>query len=148
MHQQGEGKKTKSKNLLLLCPSVDFQQKLWAIVKACLSASRFGLKMCVFPPQDLSQRPISSSLKIWIKGVRLPTSKVQTKRGFTYFKPSRKLLKGVPSVSELQFISDIAKLTTKPSRHIHLNNSQAKEFGIRRELRKQFALNDSKSMVS
>ena len=52
---------------------------------------------------------VSSCLKIQIKGVSLPASKVLTKNGSTYFKPSRKSFKGVP------YISGLFKLATKNS---------------------------------
>ena len=45
--------------------------------------------------------------------VCLPTPKVQTRSGFTHFKPSRVSLTDMPSISRVKFIADEVKLTTK-----------------------------------
>jgi hypothetical protein len=39
------------KSFLFLCPYTDFQQKLWPRLKVCLSTSRFGMEVRVFPLQ-------------------------------------------------------------------------------------------------
>jgi hypothetical protein len=62
---------------------------------------------------------MSSHLKIQIKDVSLPTSKVQTRSGFTHFEPSKKSLIGVPSISGLCFTLDVVKLTTNNSPRAH-----------------------------
>ncbi|KAL6042423.1 hypothetical protein STEG23_017317 [Scotinomys teguina] len=35
---------------------IDFQQKIWLILKICLASSRLGLKVCIFLLQDPDQR--------------------------------------------------------------------------------------------
>ena len=44
---------------------------------------------------------IPSCLKIQIKDMYLPASKLQPRNEFTHFKPSKILLTSVPSISEL-----------------------------------------------
>jgi hypothetical protein len=61
-----------TKSSLLLCPYIDFQQKVGLRLKVCLPISTSGSKMCVW-----------------------------TRSGFTLFKPNKKSLTGVPSVSGL-----------------------------------------------
>lgn len=88
-----------------MCPYIDVQQKTWSIFKVYIHASKFGLKA------------VSSPVKICIKGEYLPISKVQNKSGFTYFRPRRKSLIGVPSISGSQFMPDTVKFITKNSLH-------------------------------
>lgn len=73
------------------------------------------------PAEGMAQiKRVSSHLKVRIKDVCLPVSKVNTRSEVTYFKPSKKSLTGVPSISGLKFTQDVVKLTTKNSHHSNL----------------------------
>lgn len=66
-----------------------------ALSKVQLPALRFGFKACVFLPQK---------------------SGLDQSR-FTHLRPSRKSLTGMPSISVLQFFTDVVNLITRNSRH-------------------------------
>lgn len=71
-----------------------------------------------FPAGGMAHiKGMSSHLKIRIKVVCLSTSNVWTRNELTYFKPSRKSLTAVRSISGLWFIPDVVKLTIMNSHH-------------------------------